>query len=68
MTQARASHLRLVVNEPTPVTVRQTRLRFQPVVRLAGLCHSGLRDAGLRQPGTPYAGQHQPGLRLAGQR
>ena len=35
MTQARASHLRLVVNEPTPVTVRQPRLRFQPVVRLA---------------------------------
>lgn len=34
MTQARASHLRLVVNEPTPVTVRQPRLRFHPVVRL----------------------------------
>ena len=35
MTQARASHLRLVVNEPAPVTVRQPRLRFHPVVRLA---------------------------------
>ena len=35
MTQARASHLRLVVNEPAPVTVRQPRLRFRPVVRLA---------------------------------
>ena len=35
MTHARASHLRLVVNQPTPVTVRQPRLRFHPVVRLA---------------------------------
>jgi hypothetical protein len=35
MTQARASHLRLVVNEPAPITVRQPRLRFHPVVRLA---------------------------------
>lgn len=35
MTYVRASHLRLVVNEPTPVTVRQPRLRFQPVVRPA---------------------------------
>jgi hypothetical protein len=35
MTHARASHLRLVVNEPAPVTVRQPRLRFRPVVRLA---------------------------------
>jgi len=34
MAEARASHLRLVVNEPTPVTVRQPRLRFRPVVRL----------------------------------
>ena len=35
MTQARASHLRLVVSEPTPVAARQPRLRFRPVVRLA---------------------------------
>jgi hypothetical protein len=35
MTQARASHLRLVVNEPQPVAVRQPKLRFRPVVRLA---------------------------------
>ena len=35
MTQARASHLRLVVNEPAPVAVRQPRLRFRPVVRLS---------------------------------
>jgi hypothetical protein len=35
MTQARASHLRLVINEPTAVTPRQARLRFHPVVRLA---------------------------------
>lgn len=35
MTHARASHLRLVVNEPTAMTVRQPRLRFRPVVRLA---------------------------------
>lgn len=35
MTHARASHLRLVVNEPQPAAVRQARLRFRPVVRLA---------------------------------
>lgn len=35
MTQARASHLRLVVNEPQPAAVRQARLRFRPVVRLS---------------------------------
>ena len=35
MTQARASHLHLVVNEPQPAAVRQARLRFRPVVRLA---------------------------------
>jgi hypothetical protein len=35
MTQARASHLRLVQIEPTPLAVRQPRLRFLPVVRLA---------------------------------
>lgn len=35
MTQARASHLRLVASEPAPVAVRLPRLRFQPVVRLA---------------------------------
>lgn len=34
MAEARASHLRLVVSEPTPVTVRQPNLRFRPVVRL----------------------------------
>ncbi len=34
MTHARASHLRLVVNEPAAVTVRQPKLRFRPVVRL----------------------------------
>src|SRR5690606_30044792 len=35
MTQARASHLRLVVNQPTPAAVRKPNLRFRPVVRLA---------------------------------
>jgi hypothetical protein len=35
MTHARASHLRLVVNEPQPVMTRQPRLRFRPVVRLS---------------------------------
>src|SRR5690606_34382937 len=35
MTHARASHLRLVVNDPTPVVERQPRMRFRPVVRLA---------------------------------
>jgi hypothetical protein len=35
MTQARASHLRLVVSEQAPVAVRLPRLRFQPIVRLA---------------------------------
>lgn len=35
MTHARASHLRLVVNEPQPAAIRQPRLRFRPVVRLA---------------------------------
>jgi hypothetical protein len=35
MTHARASHLRLVVNEPVAPAVRQPRLRFRPVVRLA---------------------------------
>jgi len=35
MTTARASHLRLVVNEPAAPPVRQPRLRFRPVVRLA---------------------------------
>lgn len=35
MTHARASHLRLVVNEPAPAVERQPRLRFRPVVRLA---------------------------------
>jgi hypothetical protein len=35
MTTARASHLRLVVNEPVAALVRQPRLRFRPVVRLA---------------------------------
>jgi hypothetical protein len=35
MTTARASHLRLVVTEPVAPVVRQPRLRFRPVVRLA---------------------------------
>ena len=35
MTTARASHLRLVVNEPVAPVARQPRLRFRPVVRLA---------------------------------
>lgn len=35
MTHARASHLRLVVNEPTAAVARQPRMRFRPVVRLA---------------------------------
>ncbi len=35
MTQARASHLRLVVSEPAPVAVRLPRLRFKPIVRMA---------------------------------
>ena len=35
MTTARASHLRLVVTEPVVPVVRQPRLRFRPVVRLA---------------------------------
>ena len=34
MTQARASHLRLVQSEPAPAPQRQPRLRFRPVVRL----------------------------------
>ena len=34
MSHARASHLRLVVNELAPAARRQPRLRFQPVVRL----------------------------------
>jgi hypothetical protein len=35
MTQARASHLRLVTSEPAPVAVRLPRLRFKPIVRMA---------------------------------
>lgn len=35
MTHARASHLRLVVTEPTAPVSRQPRVRFRPVVRLA---------------------------------
>ena len=34
MAEARASHLRLVVSEPAPLTMRQPTLRFRPVVRL----------------------------------
>jgi hypothetical protein len=34
MAQARASHLRLVVNEPAVVAERQAKLRFRPVVKL----------------------------------
>lgn len=35
MTQARATHLRLVQTEPTPLAVRQPLIRFRHVVRLA---------------------------------
>lgn len=35
MPEARASHLRLVVNQPAPVAQRKPLLRFRPVVRLA---------------------------------
>jgi hypothetical protein len=35
MTQARASHLRLVVTEPALPVARLPRLRFKPIVRLA---------------------------------
>jgi hypothetical protein len=35
MTQARATHLRLVQTEPMPLAVRQPRIRFRSVVRLA---------------------------------
>jgi hypothetical protein len=35
MTEARASHLRLVVNQPSATPVRKPQLRFRPVVRLA---------------------------------
>lgn len=34
MVQARASHLRLVVNEPAVLAERQAKLRFRPVVKL----------------------------------
>ncbi len=34
MAEARASHLRLVVNEPAPATARLPKLRFRPVVKL----------------------------------
>ena len=43
MAEVRASHLRLVVNEPQPVAVRVPRLRFQPVVRLADGAAFGLQ-------------------------
>lgn len=42
MAEVRASHLRLVVNEPQPVATRVPRLRFQPVVRLADGAAFGL--------------------------
>ena len=35
MTQARATHLRLVQTEPMPLAVRQPRIRFRSVVRLS---------------------------------
>ena len=35
MTQARATHLRLVQTEPMPLALRQPRIRFRHVVRLA---------------------------------
>ena len=43
MAVVRASHLRLVVNEPAPVTERVPRLRFQPIVRLADGAAYGLQ-------------------------
>lgn len=40
MAEPRASHLRLVVNEPAPARERLARLRFRPVVRLTdGVAH-----------------------------
>ncbi len=43
MAVVRASHLRLVVNEPAPVTERVPRLRFKPIVRLADGAAYGLQ-------------------------
>ena len=43
MAEARASHLRLVVNEPAAVTVRQPKLRFRPGGAAGG--RRGLRHA-----------------------
>jgi hypothetical protein len=42
MTQARASHLRLVQSEPTPAPLKAPRMRFKPVVRLADGAAFGL--------------------------
>jgi hypothetical protein len=43
MAVVRASHLRLVINEPAPVAERAPRLRFKPVVRLADGASHGLQ-------------------------
>lgn len=43
MTAVRASHLRLVANEPAPVVERVPRLRFKPVVRLHDGASFGLQ-------------------------
>ncbi|MEP7210392.1 MAG: hypothetical protein ABI740_06110, partial [Alphaproteobacteria bacterium] len=43
MAAVRASHLRLVTNEPAPVTERVPRLRFKPIVRLADGASYGLQ-------------------------
>jgi hypothetical protein len=43
MAAVRGSHLKLVVNEPAPVTERVPRLRFKPVVRLADGASHGLQ-------------------------
>lgn len=43
MAEARASHLRLVANEPAPATVRTPRLRFRPIVRLEDGCAFGMQ-------------------------
>jgi hypothetical protein len=43
MAAVRASHLRLVVNEPAPVAERAPRLRFKPIVRMADGASHGLQ-------------------------
>jgi hypothetical protein len=43
MAAVRASHLRLVVNEPAPVVERVPRLRFKPIVRMCDGASFGLQ-------------------------